>query len=74
MSAGCNEGYKTGFKDGFDNAKKQFGKRKTAKDAMEKLGASVDKMCSNVSDKLEALYSESSLNTCGDGLFAVKER
>ena len=57
--------YKTGFKDGFDNAKKQFGKRKTAKDAMEKLGASVDKMCSNVSDKLEALYSESSLNTCG---------
>lgn len=55
--------YKTGFKDGFDNAKKQFGKRKTAKDAMEKLGASVDKMCSNVSDKLEALYSESSLNT-----------
>ena len=58
--------YKTGFKDGFDNAKKQFGKRKTAKDAMEKLGASVDKMCSNVSDKLEAVYSESSLNTCGD--------
>lgn len=60
--------YKTGFKDGFDNAKKQFGKRKTAKNAMEKLGASVDKMCSNVSDKLEAVYSESSLNTCGDGL------
>ena len=59
--------YKTGFKDGFDNAKKQFGKRKTAKGAMEKLGTSVDKMCSNVSDKLEALYSESSLNTCGDG-------
>lgn len=45
--------------------KKQFGKRKTAKGAMEKLGASVDKMCSNVSDKLEALYSESSLNTIG---------
>lgn len=57
--------YKTGFKDGVDNAKKQFGKRKTAKGAMEKLGVSVDKMCSNVSDKLEALYSESSLNTIG---------
>ena len=60
--------YKTGFKDGFDNAKKQFGKRKTAKNAMEKLGTSVDKMCSNVSDKLEAVYSESSLNrdrNCG---------
>lgn len=40
---------------------------------MEKLGTSVDKMCSNVSDKLEALYSESSLNTCGDSLLAVEE-
>lgn len=55
--------YKTGFKDEFDNAKKRFGKRKTAKDAVEKLSSSADKMCSNARDKLEALYSESGLNT-----------
>ena len=31
-----------------------------------KIGASVEKMCSNASEKVEALCSESSLNTCGD--------
>lgn len=59
--------YKTGFKDEFDNAKKRFGKRKTAKDAVEKLNSSADKMCSNARDKLEALYSESGLDTRRDG-------
>lgn len=66
--------YKTGFKDGFDNAKKQFGKRKTARDAMKKIGASVEKMCSNASEKVEALCSESSLNTCGDGCQIIPQK
>lgn len=66
--------YKTGFKDEFDNAQKRFGKRKTAKDAVEKLSSSANKMCSNARDKLEALYSESGLDTCGDGGWTTTQK
>lgn len=33
-----------------------------------------EELCSSSSDTAEELYSSSELDTCGDGLFAVKER
>ncbi|NBI64781.1 recombinase family protein [Clostridiales bacterium] len=57
--------YKTGFRNEFGNTKKRFGKSSD-------VGNKAKKMCSDTSDKVEDLCSNSSLNKCGDGMFIVQ--
>ena len=55
--------YKTGFKNSVNNSKDRFDKSQKGKS---------EKMSSHNSDEVKDVYSDSSDNTCGDGLFIVQ--
>lgn len=57
--------YKTGFTNEIGNAKKRFGKSRGAVDKTKK-------KCSDISDKVRAVYSDISDGACGDGSLDVK--
>ena len=59
--------YKTGLKNEIGNAKERFDKSK-------KMGDKTKELCSHIADELKGVCSFVSDNTCGDGMFAVKER
>jgi hypothetical protein len=58
--------YKTGFKNDIDKTKTRFGKSKD-------IGTKAMSVCSDTSDEVRSLYSNSSDDTCGDGrVFAAR--
>ena len=59
--------YKTGLKNEIGNAKERFDKSKKMRDKTKEL-------CSHIADEVKGVCSFVSDNTCGDGMFAVKER